>query len=165
MDCAQPDRATARDLPLPQPQLEPQPQNFLDPPHGQSPRRHPVSPSEWSFNAGLLSSAAACLAVRLWKTFRSKPNAIPVGDKNCSPSHRNGVRLQTETVFTFDRIPQQSDKQPSSAEELQSRGRKTDLMLSRKRVLQQLERSSSERCSELLRRMLAALNAQIATLP
>jgi hypothetical protein len=38
-------------------------------------------------------------AARLWKTFRSKPNAIPVGNKNCSPSHRNRVRLQTGMLF------------------------------------------------------------------
>ena len=37
--------------------------------------------------------------VRLWKTFRSKPNAIPVDDQICSPSHRNGVRLQTGMLF------------------------------------------------------------------
>jgi len=38
-------------------------------------------------------------AVRLWKTFRSKPNTIPVDEQNCSPSHRNGVRLQTGMLF------------------------------------------------------------------
>ena len=38
-------------------------------------------------------------AARLWKTFRSKPNAIPVDDKNCSPSHRNRVHLQTGMLF------------------------------------------------------------------
>jgi hypothetical protein len=38
-------------------------------------------------------------------------------------------------------------------------------MLSRKRVLQQLERSASERYSELLRRTLADLDAQLAALP
>ena len=38
-------------------------------------------------------------------------------------------------------------------------------MLSRKRVLQQLERSTSERYSELLRQTLADLDAQIAALP
>src|ERR1700745_832100 len=38
-------------------------------------------------------------AARLWKTFRSKPNAIPVGDKNCSPSYRNRVHLQTGMLF------------------------------------------------------------------
>jgi len=38
-------------------------------------------------------------AARLWKTFRSKPNAIPVGGKNCSPSHRNHVHFQTEMLF------------------------------------------------------------------
>jgi len=54
---------------------------------------------------------------------------------------------------------------PASAEELQSRNKKTDLVLSRKHVLQQLERSTSERYSELLRRTLADLDAQIAILP
>jgi hypothetical protein len=38
-------------------------------------------------------------AARLWKTFRSKPNAIPVGDKNCAPSHRNRVHFQTGMPF------------------------------------------------------------------
>jgi len=38
-------------------------------------------------------------------------------------------------------------------------------MLSRKHVLQQLERSNSERYSDLLRRTLAGLEAQIAALP
>jgi len=51
---------------------------------------------------------------------------------------------------------------PASAEELESRNKKTDLMLARKHVLQQLERSTSERYSELLRRTLADLDAQIA---
>ncbi len=44
-------------------------------------------------------------AIRLWKTFRSKPNTIPVEGKKCSPSHRNAVRLQTGIAFAFDRIP------------------------------------------------------------
>ena len=51
---------------------------------------------------------------------------------------------------------------PASAEELHSRNKKGDLLLSRKHVLQQLERSTSERYSELLRRTLADLDAQIA---
>src|ERR1700745_3185631 len=38
-------------------------------------------------------------AARLWKTFRSKPNAFPVGNKNCSPSHRNRVHFQTGMLF------------------------------------------------------------------
>jgi hypothetical protein len=38
-------------------------------------------------------------AARLWKSFRSKPNAVPVGDKNCSPSHRNRVHLQSGMLF------------------------------------------------------------------
>jgi hypothetical protein len=42
--------------------------------------------------------------------------------------------------------------------------RKKDLQLSRKRILQQLESSSNERYSELLRRTLADLDAQIDAL-
>ena len=37
--------------------------------------------------------------VRLWKTFRSKPNAILVDDNNCSPSHRNRVHLRPDSPF------------------------------------------------------------------
>jgi hypothetical protein len=59
-------------------------------------------------------------AFRLWKTFRSKPNAIPGRTKSvrlptgtvfafrpecCSESQRNGVRLQPGIAFAFDRIP------------------------------------------------------------
>ena len=61
--------------------------------------------------------------------------------------------------------PLRNQTVPSSAEELQSRSKKMDLLLSRKRVLQQLERSTSERYSELLRRTLADLEAQIAAVP
>jgi len=49
-----------------------------------------------------------------------------------------------------------------SAEELQARNKKARLLLSRKHVLQQLERSTDERYSELLRRSLADLDEQIA---
>ena len=48
---------------------------------------------------GYCPASLSAIAVRLWKTFRSKPNAIPVGDKKCSPSYRNGVRLQTGMLF------------------------------------------------------------------
>src|ERR1700694_3859370 len=57
----------------------------------------------------------------LWKTFRSKPNAIPPGDSKlfafptgivftfrpecCPESQRNRVRLHTGIAFAFDRIP------------------------------------------------------------
>jgi len=58
-----------------------------------------------------------------------------------------------------------SNAAPASTEDLQSRNKKADLMLSRKHVLQQLERSNSERYSDLLRRTLAGLEAQIAALP
>src|SRR5580658_3025878 len=39
------------------------------------------------------------LRLNLWKTFRSKPNAIPVDEQNCSPSHRNRVHLPTGMLF------------------------------------------------------------------
>jgi hypothetical protein len=56
------------------------------------------------------------------------------------------------------------NRPPASAEELQSKNQKAGLMLSRKHVLQQLERSADERYSELLRRTLADLDAQLAAL-
>ena len=40
-------------------------------------------------------------AVRLWKTFRSKPNTILLEGRKCSPSERNGVRLQNGMLFGF----------------------------------------------------------------
>ena len=40
--------------------------------------------------------------------------------------------------------------------------KKQDLLLSRKRIVQQIEESSSERYSDLLRRTLADLDAQIS---
>jgi hypothetical protein len=49
-------------------------------------------------------------------------------------------------------------------ENLQTIFKKNDLLLSRKRILQQLEKSDNERYSELLRRTLAGLDAQIASL-
>ena len=58
-----------------------------------------------------------------------------------------------------------NESQSLSAEELQTTFKKKDLLLSRKRVLQQLEAGSSERYCELLRRTLAALETQIAALP
>ncbi len=61
-----------------------------------------------------------------------------------------------------DSEPSQNQDRTYSAAELQARLRKNDLLLSRRRVLQQLESSSNERYSELLRRSLAELDAQIA---
>lgn len=52
-----------------------------------------------------------------------------------------------------------------SVQELRSKNKKTSLLLSRKHVLQQLERSTDERYSELLRRTLGDLDTQIAALP
>lgn len=51
-----------------------------------------------------------------------------------------------------------------SADELQAKFKKNDLILSRRGIMQQLERSNSERYSELLRRALADLNSQIAAM-
>lgn len=51
-----------------------------------------------------------------------------------------------------------------SPEERQTLIRKNDLILSRKRILQQLEGSTSDRYSDFLRRALTALEAQIAAL-
>ncbi len=66
---------------------------------------------------------------------------------------------------------EESDSSPSpneiprfSAEELQTKFKLNDLVLSRRGILQQLERSNSERYSQLLRRALADLEAQIAAL-
>jgi len=57
-----------------------------------------------------------------------------------------------------------NEDQALSAEDRQTLIRRKDLILSRKRVLQQLEGSTSDRYSEFLRRTLAALESQIAAL-
>ncbi len=49
-------------------------------------------------------------------------------------------------------------------EQLQRERKKADLTLSRKRIAQQLDATGNERYSELLRRTLADLDAQIAKL-
>jgi hypothetical protein len=66
---------------------------------------------------------------------------------------------------------QEADFEPStnqeemfSAAQRQATLKRRDLLLSRKRILQQLAGSGSERYSELLRRTLASLDAQIADL-
>jgi len=61
------------------------------------------------------------------------------------------------------------EKLPSTAQSLTPEERhtilrKNNLMLSRKRILQQLEQKPNERYSELLRRTLASLDAEIAAL-
>jgi hypothetical protein len=63
-----------------------------------------------------------------------------------------------------DSEPSRNENRSSSPAEIQLQMKKSDLELSRKQVLQQLERSDSERYSELLRRTLASLDAQIAAL-
>src|SRR5882757_1781995 len=99
VDRAQPHPATARDLSLPQPQLQPQPQDFLRFPHGQSPCRHSVLLIDGVSLPGDCPASLPPTAARLWKTFRSKLNTIPVDEQNCSPSQRNGVHLQTGMLF------------------------------------------------------------------
>ena len=82
----------------------------------------------------------------LWKTFRSKPNAIPPGDSKlfafptgivftfrpecCSESQRNRVRLHTGIAFAFDRIPQKS--YPFTAYNLQNAILRRDTIRSQK---------------------------------
>ena len=64
----------------------------------------------------------------------------------------------------------EADSEPSnnpeslSAADRQTTLKKNDLQLSRRHILQQLQNSSSERYSELLRRSLADLDAQLAAL-
>jgi hypothetical protein len=60
--------------------------------------------------------------------------------------------------------PSSSSEHLFSAVDRQTTFKKNDLLLSRKRIVQQLESSCSERYSELLRRTLADLDAQIAAL-
>ena len=57
-----------------------------------------------------------------------------------------------------------TNQQALSADELHTALRRNDLLLSRKRVLQQLETSTNERYSELLRRTLAGLDLQLGEL-
>jgi len=57
-----------------------------------------------------------------------------------------------------------TNQQALSADELHTALRRNDLLLSRKRVLQQLEASTNERYSELLRRTLAGLDLQLGEL-
>ncbi len=55
----------------------------------------------------------------------------------------------------------QNNSKPASQEEVHERIRRDNLQLSRKRILQQLEASTNERYSELLRRSLAELDGQL----
>ena len=71
------------------------------------------------------------------------------------------VEAQIEESSTAKPMKRQAELKP---EELQDQRKKADLMLSRSRVLQQLEQSTNERYSELLRRTLAELELQIAAL-
>src|SRR5664279_5339329 len=60
----------------------------------------PCSPLSREFQCRVIVQRRYRLLRRVSKkTFRSKPNAIPVDDTNCSPSHRNHVHLQTGMLF------------------------------------------------------------------
>ena len=59
---------------------------------------------------------------------------------------------------TFSR---QDPVRPVSHEEIRRQSQRANLQLSRKRILQELEGSSSERYSEMLRRSLAELDGQL----
>jgi len=63
-----------------------------------------------------------------------------------------------------DFIPSAQPNLGLSAAEQQTTFKRNDLLLSRRGILQQLERSNSERYSELLRRALVDLDEQIAAL-
>jgi hypothetical protein len=77
-----------------------------------------------------------------------------------------GMEGKSVKAQVVDSSSEPSPNEASSAalEELQSRWKKKDLMLSRKRVLQQLEGCGSERYSQLLHRTLADLESQIAAI-
>lgn len=58
-------------------------------------------------------------------------------------------------------LSNQNGSKPASQEEIHEKVRKANLQLSRKRILHQLEASTNERYSELLRRSLAELDEQL----
>jgi len=118
-------------------------------------RRHPEAPSSFSDD------------VDPWYVAKSaeRHERNPSVSYNCMMARgweSKSVEAQIEESFSE---PSRGEASSSSAEELQSEMKRADLMLSRKHVLQQLERSASERYSQLLRRTLADLDAQIAAMP
>ena len=70
----------------------------------------------------------------------------------------------------IDQIEETRSARPSKAKralraaQAQNHIKKADLLLSRSRVVQQLEHSTNERFNELMQRTLADLDAQIAAL-
>ena len=56
---------------------------------------------------------------------------------------------------------EQTYRKPISTEEVHGRIKRDNLLLSRRRILQELESSSNERYSDLLRRSLAELDGQL----
>ena len=71
--------------------------------------------------------------------------------------------VEAQIEETDSEIPGDPE-QKASPEELQAIFKKKELALSRRHVLQQLEASSNERYAELLRRTLAGLDAELASL-
>jgi hypothetical protein len=83
---------------------------------------------------------------------------------NCGMARGWESKSVEAQIEESDSEPSLSETRSCSAEEMQLQMKKADLELSRKLVLQQMERSDNERYSELLRRTLAGLDAQIAAL-
>ncbi len=71
------------------------------------------------------------------------------------------VEEQIEEASKSTKNSRDDRKQPSP-EEVQRKMKKAALLLSRKQVMQQIESTSNQRYSELLRRSLAELDSQIA---
>ena len=91
---------------------------------------------------------------------------VRVADESYNKSMARGwesksVEAQVEEA---ESEPSLNPDQKFSIEEMQTIFKKKDLMLSRKRVLQQMDLSPNERYSELLRRTLAGLDAELAEL-
>ena len=70
--------------------------------------------------------------------------------------------MEAQVEESFSAAP--AKKRVLSPEELQREHKRTELMLSRRHVAEQLEQSTNERYSEMLRRALADLDEQIAKL-
>jgi len=81
--------------------------------------------------------------------------------------YNEGMARGWESKAVEAQIEEANVKSPGetiSAEERQARLKKKDLLLSRRRIQEQLKRSPNERYSELLERTLAGLDAEIAAL-
>jgi hypothetical protein len=71
------------------------------------------------------------------------------------------VEAQIEEATSSESNP--GERSSPSPREVQQQLKRADLLLSRKRILQQLEVTSSERYSEMLRRSLSELDSQLGS--